>query len=263
MFIFIVVVIVVLASLICYAFFTQTLEKKKKQHQRLVNALKVRSKDFSHMAEGFPPNFLPKELNVLIMRSLVDVLDQLVRLEPSEPQYAENLQQYKLKLQEAQTSSKTAPREKIQNPAQIAEVKQLLGALNNFLGIMLKRGTINSKEHVAYEEQIKLVIIEMNIDAHIINAKQAAGIGKAKLAIHYYSLAKKLMLKGNEQKDFRAQIMEINEKIAGLQSQLASEEAEQAVQISEATQPDKETEQAWEEFDNDEDEDWKKKSIYD
>lgn len=262
MFIFIIVVVVILAALMCYAFFTQSVQKKQKQHKRLTGALKVRSKDFMHMAEGFPPGLLPKELNTLILRSLVDVLEQLSNLEPKEKDHADNLRNYKIKLQQSQSGANTEQRQKIQNPQQVNEVKQLLKGLNNFLGVLLKKGSITSKEHVAYDDQIKMVLLEMSIDTQLLYAQQASAVEKTKLAIHYYGLAKKLMLKGSEKKDFREQIQDTNAKIAELQAQQAQEDQSNQETPSAAPQPAK-TDTEWDEFDSEEDADWKKKSIYD
>lgn len=84
-------IIALIGAVICYLFITQTLEKKRKQRLRLITALSQRAKVFRYILSGFPPNFLTKELTLLVQRCLTDVLKQLAALEPKNKGHVEEL----------------------------------------------------------------------------------------------------------------------------------------------------------------------------
>jgi hypothetical protein len=75
--------ILLTCGLICYVFIKQTIVKRKRERTRLFNALEKRSKELLQMLNAFPPHFLPKDISVFLYRCIVDVFEQLSKLEPS------------------------------------------------------------------------------------------------------------------------------------------------------------------------------------
>ena len=69
----IVLIIVVLASLVCYAFISQTMAHKREQQERLIGALSLKARNFKFMLSGFPQGFLPPELTLLVQKSLISL----------------------------------------------------------------------------------------------------------------------------------------------------------------------------------------------
>lgn len=255
------IIIVILVILMSYAFISQTITTRRQQKQRLLNALKVRARDFKFLINGFPPNFLSKDLSVLVYRCVIEVTEQLAKLEPKEKLYVEELTLYNKQLEEVQRKPKDAKRAKLTNPQQTKEVKRLLRELNKFLVHLKKRGTITDSQHTSYEQQIKNMVVQLSVDSYIINAKQANGSGKARLAIHYYTLAKKLLAKESGKQNYKKQILQLNEVIAKLEEKAAAEEPESKPSETTAAAQE-EAESQWQEF-NKEDDSWKKKSVYD
>jgi predicted nucleic acid-binding Zn-ribbon protein len=260
-------IIFLLVALISYAFISQTIATRRKQKQRLLTALKIRAKDFKFMIGGFPPNFLSKDLNVLVHRCLVDVLEQLAKLDPSEKLHIDELTLFNKQMEDAQRKPKSATRAKIENPQQTKEIKRLLQSLNQFIANLLKRNTITSGQYKDYSEQIKTMVVQMTVDSYLLNAKQSQSAGKLRLAIHYFSLAKKLLAKESGKQNYQKQIQQLNGVIAKLEEKAGEAEAPQAgntaAEASEGnTLPADAEDNEWNEFGK-EDDDWKKKSVYD
>src|SRR5690625_3541136 len=76
------IIVGLLIVLIGYAFIYQALEKRRKQRQRLMAALKYRQRSFKRMLVSFPAGFLPKDLNLVVYQALIEAAEQLRRLEP-------------------------------------------------------------------------------------------------------------------------------------------------------------------------------------
>ena len=254
------IIVILIVGLVSYASISQTIATRRKQKQRLLAALKIRSKDFKYMIAGFPPDFLSKDLNVLVYRCLIDVLEQLSKLDPQEKLYFDELMLFNKQYEEAQSKPKIASRKKLDNPQQTKEIKRLLQGLNQFIGNLLKRGSITSGQFKEYNEQIKSMVIQMTVDSYIMNAKQSKSSGKIRLAIHYFSLAKKLLEKESGKQNFIKQIQQLDGVIAQLEVQAAEEEPGTTANAVAAKESDGSNE--WNEFKQD-DSEWKKKSVYD
>lgn len=254
-------IIAVLVLLMSYAFISQTIATRKDQKKRLLSALKLRSRDFKFLLNGFPPNFLSKDLNVLVHRCIIEVTEQLAKLEPKEPLHAEELVLFKKQMEQAQRRPKDAKRAKLSNPQQSKEVKRLLQELNKFLIHLRKRGSISESQHTSYEAQIKNMVVQLAVDTYIMNAKQANASNKTRLAIHYYTLARKLLAKESGSQNYKKQILQLNEVIAKLEEKAHEEEPEsKPTEFSQASE--KAAQEQWADFGQD-DETWKKKSVYD
>lgn len=254
-------IIAVLVVLMSYAFISQTIATRKDQKKRMLSALKLRSRDFKFLLNGFPPNFLSKDLNILVHRCIIEVTEQLAKLEPKEALHAEELVLFKKQMEQVQRRPKDAKRAKLSNPQQGKEVKRLLQELNKFLVHLRKRGSISESQHTSYEAQIKNMVVQLAVDTYIMNAKQASSSDKVRLAIHYYTLARKLLAKESGTQSYKKQILQLNEVIARLEDQAHEEEPEaEPTKLSQASE--KAAQEQWAEF-GQEEETWKKKSLYD
>ncbi len=255
-------IIVLLVALLAYAFVSQTMERKRKQRKRMLAALKLRVKDFKYMLSGFPPDFLSKDLSALVHRCLIEVLEQLVGLEPSNKAYVDELALFSKQLEEAKRKPKKESRTKLTNPQQVKEVKSMLQSLHNFIGLQQQRGNLSTAQFKQYESQIKQLVVQITVDSYILNAKQAQGSNKGRLAIHYYTLAKKLLAKESGGADYQKQIQKLNTVIDELEKELAVQEPEYEVdKDAEATREQASSE--WDEFNKEPEDPWKKKSVYD
>ncbi len=255
------IIVALLICVLCYAVIAQNIEKKRKQKQRLLSALQVRARNFKFMLNGFPQDFLTKELTILVYRCLVDVCEQLAKLEPREPAYVEELQLYGGQMEEAKRKPAQSKRKALENPQQVKEVKLHLEDLNKFIHQLQKRGSINQSQLEVYSRQIKQLVLQMSVDAYLMNARQAEGSEKTRLAIHYYSLARKLLVRENAKGVFQKQVAKINNVINQLEVRLREEEPDYAETELQSVQKE-EAREAWNKF-SEEDERWKKKRVYD
>lgn len=257
--IFIVVIIVVLLiALAAYAFISQSIEKKRVQRQRILMALKTKQRNFVHLINGFPPNFLTADLLGLIYRALIDTCEQLSKIEPKEQRHLDDITLYTNQL-DALPKSNPAQRPRIENPQVMKDIKQHLHELQNFLIQQEAAKIINKVQFGAYIDQIKRLSLQMSVDAHLYHAKQAQQAGKLRLAIHYFSLAKKMLTTENASRTYDKQIGQLESIVNKLEEKAQiSGEPKEAVQDSQQTETAKE----WEKFTPPTDE-WKKKQVYD
>lgn len=263
-------IFVLLILLAGYLFLAHSIEKKRVQRQRLITALRARRNSFRDLATGFPNGFLSNDLTGLLYRALIDCCEQLSRLEPSDPTHAENLSLYTNLLA---SQKEGAPQTKIRldNPQQIKEAHQLLQELYKFVMQQSTLNMINQVQTEAYTDQINRLLLQMAVDGHVFNARQAQQIGKARLAAHHYSLARKTLSADNASHAFDKQIAQLDTIIAKLQEKAdstgAQTEAGDNTTAADATKSkisgdDGKTSKEWKQFDE-ENEKWKKKSIYD
>ena len=256
-------IIVLITAFLGYAAIAQTLEQKRKQKQRLISALRQRSKDFRQMCSGFPQGFLSKELNVLVNKCLVDVTEHLIRLEPNETGHSQAAALYRDQLENAKRQTKLPNRTHLENPSQIKDVKTLLQGLSTFLGNQQQSGNITTAQFNFYQTEIKQMVVRLSVDTYIINARQSESAEKERLAIHFYDLARQLLLKESDSNEQLALLTKINRQIEKLEGQCANKEPEYEIDL-ENKKALEATKDEWKAFTEEgSDNSWKKKTQYD
>jgi chromosome segregation ATPase len=247
-------IIILLISVLCYAFMIQTVAKKREQQQRMTQVLENRIKSFCILISGFPQGYLPKELNLLIYQQLIDATNQLIQLNAKESKYREELEVYSRELSEIQRRPPTSKRIKLESPKQSKEVKQYLTELNKFVHRLNKRGKLSNSEFDNYTTQIKQLVLYIAVDNYSAHAESAETADKPRMALHYYTLAKNLLAKEAKDKNMKTQIDMLDQHIARLQS-ITSEPEENESESGSETED-------WDQFKSNTDT-WKKKAIYD
>ena len=257
-------IIVLLAALVCYAFVAQTLRQKREQRKRVLTALKARSRSFKFMINGFPEGFLPRELTLLVQRCLIDVSEQLAKLEPREPSHMQDLQSITTQMTETQRTTKPNKPVALESTQQIKEVKICLEELYRFIHHQESKSAINKGQADNYRNQIKILTLQLTVDSYVAQGKAAAQASKIKLAAHYYDLALKLIAREARPGQFDQRVASLKTTYRQLMEQLTTDvdgddhqpadEAEQAEQEDIADE--------WDKFDSDEGS-WKKKHVYD
>jgi len=256
------VLTLLLTVLVVYVFIKQSIEKKRKQTLRILKALKQRANDFKLLLNGFPENFLSKDLSELVIRCLMNVMEQLVQLEPHDSTHLDSLSILSKQLEDTKRRPKNSKRGKLESPQQVKEVKRLLQELNKFILHFKNKGSITANQHKMYESQIKQLVIQMTVDNYIISAKQALGGGKTRLVVHYYTLAQKLLTRENSKGLFQKQIDKLAQQIAKHEQILASEtDAKDSAASPSASQEEASSE--WNKFEEEESEWTQRKNIYD
>lgn len=252
-------IIVLLATLVCYAFVSQTVQQKREQRKRLLAALKTQARSFKFVLSGCPTGFLTKELTLLLQRSLVEVSEQLTRVEPGDPGHAQDVQTYSSMLADTQRQTPTTGRPAITNPQQVKEIKMALEELHRFVFKQESAQKLTRAQADIYRNQIKQLVLQLTVDGYILNGMQAEAKDKIKLSVHYLDLAQKLMIREGRGGVFDQKISDIQSKIAHLKERM---EVEGISQTEIDRNEQEELDEEWGKFGED-DEIWKKKQIYD
>lgn len=244
----------ILVILVAYAFISQTLERKRKQRQRLLTALRLRCKDFKFMVSGFPDGFLPKDLHILVYQCLVETCGRLCELEPGDKSHQDDLALFTQQLSEARQRPGNSPKRKaLTSPAQVKEVTTLLQVLHNFIAQQQQRGLINDLQAQQHASQIKQLTVQITVDSHLLSARHALNHQKHRLAIHFYTLAKKLLAKESGEVNYQKQILQLNGAIAKLEQLLAEQPASETQPVQGSSE--------WAEFEKESA--WQRKTLYD
>ena len=246
------IIVGLLIILIGYAFIYQALEKRRKQRQRLMAALKHRQRSFKRMMVSFPAGFLPKELNLVIFQALIDAAEQLRHLEPKERAHKEEAALYARELENIRQQDSSEP-VRLETVEQVVDLRRQLQDLHQYIAQQAERGNISKAQAQVYGGQIKRLILRISVDAYVLSARQAGDIGKVRLALHYYNLGRKLLVRDSV-RTHEQQIKQFDEVIAQLEGQLARDPTGSDAEPIENKE--------WETF-GEEDESWKKKQLYD
>ena len=251
-------IIALLSLLACYAFISQSIEKKRVQKQRMLMALKTKHRNFVHMISGFPQHFLTNDLMGLLYKALINTCEQLSNIEPENNRHQDDIALFSSQLNAL--SKNTSPtKARIENPQQMKDIRQHLQELLNFLLQQEALKAISKTQNAAYQDQIKHLAMQMSVDAYIFQAKQAQQSGKIRLAIHYFSLAKKLLEAENATHTFDKQIIQLSSMMTKLEEKALT--LNEAPQIKENVPKDTSSKE-WDNMKTN-DNDWKKKQIYD
>jgi len=258
----VIVVIGLLTSLACYAFIAHRSAYKKEQHIRLVTGLKARTRNIKNMLGGFPEGFLPNNILALAQKQLVEISQQLMKLEPEQKTHLHTFQTSSAELSEAQRESKPRPYSSLQSPRQIAEVKACLEELHKFIYRQEKHKNLSRQTADSHREHIKLLLVQVSIDASMIQARNSEQCGNKKLTLHHLENALKIIVDGGKANKLANRAKTIREKISATKQEIKQEAPKPSQQPETPSNEDKETKKEWDKFDKAE-EAWKKKNVYD
>ena len=255
-------VFLLLILLAGYLFLSHSIEKRRVRRQRLITALRARRNSFRDLATSFPAGFLSSDLSALLYRALIESCDQLSRLEPKDPVHAEQFTLY-TNLLAAQKDTPQQARVRLDNPQQIKEAQGLLQELHKFVLQQSAAKLINQVQTDAYVDQINRLLLQVSVDGHVFNARQSQQVGKIRLAMHYYTLARKALAAENSGGSFDKQITQLDAVIAKLQEKAnATPENTEAADPAKTSTDNAPSSKEWKQFDEENDK-WKKKQIYD
>lgn len=258
----IVAIVVLLGVLVSYAFVQQTVQTKREQRVRMVSALKSRSRSFKFMLNGFPDGFLPKELKILVQRSLADVCDQLSKLEPNQSSHMQDLQIVNTQMVETQRLPAAQQTPTLDNPQQIKDVRASLEELHKYVYKLESKQLVALNQAQIFRAQIKTLALQVTVDGHCLNGTQARQAGKTKLAIHYFDLALNLIVRESKAEVMQKHLHKIKQALEQLKQRLAEEEDLAIPHTSKEKDQAEDAQEEWDKFSEPEDV-WKKKNIYD
>ena len=221
-------------------------------------ALKARVRSFKFMLNSCPEGFLPKELTVLVQRSLIEVLEQLSKLEPKEKSHSQDMQVLSGLLAETQRQNRPAKSASLENQQQIKEARICLEELHRFIFHQESRKVLPRNQAEAYRNQIRQLVLQLAVDGYSLNGRLAKQKGKIKLAIHYYDLALNLLVREQKGNNNQASI----ERLRAITDELKAK-----LDASDTTSPtagsgEPVVSNEWNKF-GENTETWKKKNVYD
>ena len=255
-------IILTITLLVCYLFIRQTITKRKKNKLRLHRVLDKRAVELLQVLNAFPTNFLPKDLQVFLYRCIVDTFEQLAQLSPDEPKYLEHLKTYSASMEAIMRASPETNETSLQQTNQINEMRKHLSHLEHFIKKWKQIGNLNEKQYSHYKELLKQLLTQLMVDNYVLLAKQSVRVEKTTLAIHYYVLAKNLLVEGGLEVSKKSYLATINKELNMLEKK-AEKEITSNVTLADITE-NKETSSVqyqWQECE--EDDFGKKKSVYD
>src|SRR5690606_27238888 len=112
------------------------------------------------------------------------------------------------------------------NPAQIKEVRQYLQELARFVAQQETHKLLNSVQAATYHDQIRRLALQIAIDSYTLQAKHAQQRQKNRLAVHFYTLARKLLVAENVTHRYDKQIAQLQTIISKLESAETSQTPE-------------------------------------
>jgi hypothetical protein len=253
--------IVLTCMLICYVFIKQTIVKRKREKARLFNALVKRSKELLQMLNAFPPHFLPKDLSVFLYRCIVDVFEQLSKLEPERSELLEQFTLYTTTMETKIREPVNDSQVRLQSSTQINEIRQYLNYLGRFMQKWVQRGNLSDQQYGAYKVTLKNLVNKLMIDNYMLSGTASNDIGKYKLAAHHFTLAKNMIIKEGLASTQKDNLAHINQELARLiEAMKLEDEAAGTVKANiETITTDNNDE--WSELEAKDG--WKKKNIYD
>ncbi len=256
-------IIILLVLLVCYAFISQTINHKREQRARLLAALKSRSRNFRFMLNGFPAGFLSKELTLLVHRSLIEVCEQLSKLEPNTPSHVQDLELISNQMTEVQRQAKPVQPIQLESHQQVKEVKMCLEELNRFVFNIERQGRCNKPTADAYRNQINQLALRVTVNSYELNGQAARQASKIKLASHYFSTALNLLLRKGKPGQYDKKVGVLKGIVAQLEQEMGTEELMSDLAPEEVAEQ-AEIQEEWDKYSSDKKSDlWKKKQVYD
>jgi hypothetical protein len=254
------VMIIGLLVMVGVAFVIHTVERNRREKRRQEALLHKRASNLQYMLDSFPQNFLGSELKVLVCQSLLNIYEQLKQIEPGKREYTKRSSAISQRIQEFAKQKNQASYQPLNSPEQIKEIKNLLEMLNTFIIQLLKQKSISKEQANNYTVQLQQLMHQTSIDTYSIAARDAESKGKYKLAIHYYQSALDKLRKQNLEGIYHHHALAYQQKIEELRLQSKQSPTTLAEEQAGENKPqDKE----WDKFLDSDEDDWKKKNVYD
>lgn len=253
----IIIILIILAS-IAALFISQAREKARIEKVRKANLLQDRYRRVQRLLNEIPPQYLNKELRVMILERGIETLKELApfKLDTSIPS---KLAADEQKLKEIQESNEKPKSVAIKDEAAAKEVRKLLELLYRFIERQRASKKLDKASSNKYLTYINYLISKSKADFYVDRAKQSNANGKIRVAIHNYHNAVSEMMRIKENplavkaiNNYRAQIKQLEAAASeGSEKPQTEKPAEQETLNKE-----------WDSFLDKEDK-WKKKNAYD
>ncbi|MCP5206680.1 MAG: hypothetical protein H7A01_05720 [Hahellaceae bacterium] len=249
------IIVVIIAVSIALIFIGQARERAKIERIRRANTLQDRCRRLKRLTTDLPPQYLAKELKILIIERSIDTLNELKQLQKADFKHGATLQDEESSLELLKQSTEKPQAVPIVDEVQAKEVQGLLEALQKFVEAQRKKGNIDNASAKKHIQHITYYAAKSKADYYANKAKANIQLKKWRLAIHQYHSAiaeleplKALTVAQKAIQAYKVRIKELDN--------LAEEEKKVA-----AAKPEEKPDE-WKSFIGDDDQ-WKKKNAYD
>lgn len=253
-------VVIGLLLMVGTAYSIQIMEKNNREKQRLMFSLRERAEHFKVMLDSFPQGFLTPDLQVLMCKCLIDILEQLVHVDKANSiQHNQSINQVTSHLEQLKAAGQASGGyQPLTDPKHVQQVQKMLSTVYNFIVKLRQSNQINEAQANSYAKQIRRLNVVSSLDAFRFAQQAAMKEGKPRLVLHYQTMGIDKMKKENSDGFF-------TERIANFEAQII--ELEKAIQAHENAPKEQASPSSgeWDKFEEaqQKQEQWKKKAIYD
>ena len=256
----IIIILIILGS-IAILFISQAREKARIEKIRKTNTLQDKYRRMQRLITEIPPQYLNKELRIMILENSIDTLTKLKGLKPATELESKILSDTSTlqKVKDSKEAPKSIP---IKDEAAAKEVSKLLELLFRFIERQRATKKIDPATSKKYLIYINYLVSKSKADISIGKAKESQKSGKLRAAIHNYhnAVSEMTRIKDNPLaikaiKSYRVKIKEL-ETLAEQEGKGRTPEEEQTEEGS--------LNKEWDSYlEKDKEDPWKKKNAYD
>jgi len=255
----VIAIICILVILVCSAFVSQTRQQRREKHNRLLAALRAKYRRFRNILNTCPKDFLPRDLTVLVLRTIIDTSEKLAQLEKSNNTHSQDVDIFTAQLQKIQERDAHPTTNTLTNLMTIQEAKGALNELDHYIHDLEDKQTLPTNQTTAFKNQIKYLTFKLAIDSHELQAQAALDSNTPKLASHHYTIIVNMITKSAKNSALAVKLPVLEKRITELQQRISEEEEIHAIEEDHRT---KGKDPNWKSLNNPEDS-WKKRTMYD
>ncbi|WP_193075236.1 hypothetical protein [Pseudomonas sp. FME51] len=242
-----------LIILICIGFLNQTLERSRLERARALAELRSRINCCVSISHDLPGQFMSAELKTQLLQIEATLLERLIKLDGKNASHVEQLSDVRQQLDKGEPRIANAPLV-ITDEAAAQQAKQLLGDLLQLFEQSRRDGVMDSTTFQRWSQLLNQHLLQTTLTMYQAMANAAMQAGKPRVAKLQYERAIAYLNK-QQHPDSGGQLAVFRQLLANAEQTAASIELAAEATTSELS--------AGIEALEEDDEAWKKKTIYD
>lgn len=242
-----------LILLICIGFLNQALERSRLERARALAELRARINRCVSISYELPGQFMSAELKTQLLQIEATLLERLIKLDGKNVSHAEQLSEVRQQLDKGEPRIANAPLV-ITDEAAAQQAKQLLGDLLQLFEQSRRDGLMDSGTFQRWSQLLNQHLLQTTLTMYQAMAHTAMQVGKPRVAKLQYERAIAYLNK-QQHSDSGGQLAVFRQLLANAEQAVARIELAAESTTSELS--------AGVEALEEDDEAWKKKSIYD
>jgi len=250
------VVLSLALGLIFIVYSKQSAEKRRIEHIRHLRALGDRARNLMFLMEEIPAHYLDQNMRVFLARSIVELFQQQYDAE-QDSKVAKHLENANRMLEFASNNKNvsTVPVTDIQTAN---NVRRNLKMLHKHITVQYQEKKISHAVAQGFLKQLRKAFAQTIIEVYVSSGKKAERESKPKIAALHYRRVISEMGKNNQSGDYTDQILAVKKRIDALDEAANKQEQQERLEGQKSDQLTTELEKMVEEEDQ-----WKKKQVYD